>query len=44
MAIILPIMEQTIQNIKELGLEDALSAPIVRGDIETLKKHISLIK
>uniref|UniRef100_A0A7C4XES6 DUF2520 domain-containing protein n=1 Tax=candidate division WOR-3 bacterium TaxID=2052148 RepID=A0A7C4XES6_UNCW3 len=44
MAIILPIMEQTIQNIKELGLEDALSGPIVRGDIETLKKHISLIK
>ncbi len=42
--VILPIMEQTLENIKESGLRHSLSGPLVRGDTETIKRHIELIK
>ncbi|MEO0190472.1 MAG: DUF2520 domain-containing protein [candidate division WOR-3 bacterium] len=42
--VVLPLMEQTLQNIRVSGLRYALSGPIVRGDIETIKRHIELIK
>lgn len=36
----LPILCQTIANYAELGPEKAFSGPIVRGDAETVSKHL----
>ncbi len=39
-----PIFNSTIINIKNLGTVEALSGPVERGDLETIKNHISSIK
>lgn len=39
-----PLMQNTLQNINELGVTDALTGPIARGDIETIRTHLSLLK
>ncbi|PAB61120.1 Rossmann-like and DUF2520 domain-containing protein [Anaeromicrobium sediminis] len=39
-----PLIEGTINNIHNLGTEKALTGPIARGDIETIKSHISSFK
>jgi len=40
---IYPLMISAVQNIKEKGIEGALTGPIVRGDVGTVKKHIESI-
>ena len=40
----LPLINGTLKNIEELGTIDALTGPIVRGDVLTLEKHLSAIK
>ncbi|MAL16491.1 MAG: hypothetical protein CL670_10055 [Balneola sp.] len=35
-----PLMENTIENINTLGVTDALTGPIARGDLETVKQHL----
>ncbi|WP_183108732.1 Rossmann-like and DUF2520 domain-containing protein [Thermohalobacter berrensis] len=35
-----PLIEGTIKNIYNLGPEKALTGPIARGDVDTIKKHI----
>ena len=39
-----PIIRSTINNIDKLGSSRALSGPIERGDLVTVKKHISALK
>lgn len=39
----LPLVNSTIQNVLELGTKDALTGPIVRGDIDTVKKQLEAI-
>ncbi len=39
-----PIIKSTLNNIDKLGNSKALSGPIERGDITTIKKHISKLK
>ncbi|MFZ0456573.1 MAG: Rossmann-like and DUF2520 domain-containing protein [Ignavibacteriaceae bacterium] len=39
-----PIMKSTIDNIEKLGSSKALSGPIERGDLTTIKKHINSLK
>ncbi|QZY54870.1 Rossmann-like and DUF2520 domain-containing protein [Crassaminicella profunda] len=41
---LLPLIEGTIKNINGLGTKDALTGPIVRGDVGTVKKHIEELK
>lgn len=36
----MPLMQNTLQNIEELGVTDALTGPIARGDVETIQQHI----
>lgn len=36
----LPLMEQTIKNIEAAGIDPALTGPIIRGDVQTVKTHI----
>jgi predicted short-subunit dehydrogenase-like oxidoreductase (DUF2520 family) len=36
----MPLVEGTLSNIKELGTVNALTGPIARGDVSTLARHI----
>ena len=39
----LPLINSTIQNVMNLGTEAALTGPIVRGDLDTVKKQLEAI-
>jgi len=39
-----PIITSTLKNIKHEGVKKALTGPVERGDIGTIKKHISALK
>ena len=39
-----PISEITLKNIKEKDVQNAVSGPVARGDIKTVKKHLSALK
>jgi predicted short-subunit dehydrogenase-like oxidoreductase (DUF2520 family) len=40
----LPIVRQTITNYEALGPAGAFSGPIVRGDVETVRKHLQVLR
>jgi predicted short-subunit dehydrogenase-like oxidoreductase (DUF2520 family) len=40
----LPIVRQTIANYEALGPAGAFSGPIVRGDAETIRKHLRVLR
>ena len=40
----LPIVRQTLSNYAQLGPGDALSGPIVRGDVEVVRQHLRVLK
>jgi predicted short-subunit dehydrogenase-like oxidoreductase (DUF2520 family) len=42
--VMMPLIEGTISNIKELGTEQALTGPIVRGDVPTIAHHIEQLE
>ncbi|MCL5030467.1 MAG: DUF2520 domain-containing protein [Bacteroidetes bacterium] len=42
--IINPIVKSTLKNIKTIGVSEALSGPIERGDIQTIKKHLAELR
>jgi len=39
-----PLIEGTLSNIEKVGIPEALTGPIVRGDVETVAGHLSEIK
>lgn len=39
-AALLPLMRGTLENVAELGLAPALTGPIARGDVETVRMHL----
>ena len=39
-----PIIQSTLENIKNFGVADALSGPVERGDIQTIKMHLVSLK
>ncbi len=39
-----PLIEGTIENIKDLGCKKALTGPISRGDISTIQNHLKAIE
>ena len=41
---VLPLIEGTLANIESAGIPDALTGPIMRGDIETVRGHIEAMK
>ncbi len=41
---LLPLMQTTLQNIADLNSPEALSGPIARGDVQTVEKHLELLK
>ena len=38
-----PLIEGTLSNVEKVGIPEALTGPIVRGDLETVEKHIEEI-
>jgi len=38
--ILMPLVLQTVQNIREKGVRDGLTGPIKRGDAETIRAHL----
>jgi predicted short-subunit dehydrogenase-like oxidoreductase (DUF2520 family) len=41
---VLPLIRGTLSNIETLGIPDALTGPIMRGDIETIRGHLTAMK
>ena len=41
---LLPLMNSTLSNLEKLSPEEALTGPIARGDIETVRKHVKFLK
>lgn len=41
---LLPLAQGTLQNVKSLGLEKALTGPIARGDVETVRRHLEALE
>ncbi|ADL11664.1 Rossmann-like and DUF2520 domain-containing protein [Acetohalobium arabaticum] len=41
---LLPLMEGTLQNIKEMGIVEALTGPISRGDINIIENHLEALE
>jgi predicted short-subunit dehydrogenase-like oxidoreductase (DUF2520 family) len=40
----LPILQQTLSNYLKLGAADSFSGPIVRGDVEIVKRHLRVLR
>lgn len=41
---VLPLVKGTLANIETLGIPDALTGPIVRGDVDTMRGHIKAMR
>ncbi|MBC7075870.1 MAG: DUF2520 domain-containing protein [Syntrophomonadaceae bacterium] len=39
-----PLIDGTVQNIENLGIPDALTGPIARGDLKTVLKHLECLE
>jgi predicted short-subunit dehydrogenase-like oxidoreductase (DUF2520 family) len=40
----IPILRQTLENYAAFGAPDGFSGPIVRGDIETVRRHLQVLR
>jgi len=43
-ATLLPLVQGTLQNVKSLGLEKALTGPVLRGDVATVRRHLEALQ
>ena len=41
---LLPLIRGTVANLESVGLPDALTGPIARGDIGTIKRHLRALE
>lgn len=39
-----PILSSTLENAKNMGVQKAISGPVERGDLRTVKKHIKALR
>jgi predicted short-subunit dehydrogenase-like oxidoreductase (DUF2520 family) len=44
LGLLLPLAQGTLQNVKNLGLEKALTGPVVRGDAATVREHLEALR
>jgi len=40
---LLPLLKGTVENLEAVGLPDALTGPIARGDVDTVKRHLEAL-
>jgi predicted short-subunit dehydrogenase-like oxidoreductase (DUF2520 family) len=43
-AVLMPLLQGTLQNVKKLGVGKALTGPVVRGDVRTVRSHLDALK
>ncbi len=43
-AVLLPLLQGTLQNVKNFGPAKALTGPVVRGDLRTVRVHLSALE
>ncbi len=41
---LLPLMRGTLDNLEKVGLPDALTGPIARGDVKTVEMHLTALR
>jgi len=41
---LMPLIEGTVQNLKRLGTEKALTGPVARGDIGVMRRHLECLE
>jgi predicted short-subunit dehydrogenase-like oxidoreductase (DUF2520 family) len=41
---LLPLLKGTVNNIENVGMPGCLTGPIARGDVETIRRHISALE
>jgi len=41
---LIPLLQGAVDNLKLLGLPDALTGPVERGDVDTVKKHLDALQ
>ena len=39
-----PLFQNNAENLMAYGMRDALTGPVARGDVETVKKHLSVLQ
>lgn len=39
-----PLLQGTVENLRSLGLPDALTGPIARGDVQTVQRHLDALR
>ena len=42
--LLLPLAQRTLQNVKDLGPEKALTGPVARGDAAAVRKHLEALR
>ncbi len=42
--LLFPLVEGTLQNVKELDIHHALTGPVIRGDISSVEKHLQSLR
>jgi predicted short-subunit dehydrogenase-like oxidoreductase (DUF2520 family) len=40
----LPILLQTVRNYGKLGAAEGFSGPMVRGDVQTVRRHLNVLR
>lgn len=43
-AMLLPLLESTLANVQTYGLPEALTGPVRRGDVGTLRRHLAALR
>jgi len=43
-AVLRPLVQGTLQNVKKFGLEKALTGPVTRGDVQTVRRHLEALE
>jgi predicted short-subunit dehydrogenase-like oxidoreductase (DUF2520 family) len=43
-AVVFPLIEETLSNIRKYNIKNALSGPLERGDIEIVKQHLKALR
>jgi predicted short-subunit dehydrogenase-like oxidoreductase (DUF2520 family) len=44
LAVLLPLVQGTLQNVKKIGPEKALTGPVSRGDFRTVREHLRVLE
>jgi predicted short-subunit dehydrogenase-like oxidoreductase (DUF2520 family) len=42
-AALLPLVYATLENVETLGPESALTGPVARGDVDTVRRHLDVL-